>query len=100
MNFLDLIWLIPLIPAIGFVINGLFGKRLPKSAIGVIAAGAVLLSFILSAGAVFQLLQLDPEHRSHTVKLYEWINAGDVRTTGGPLARFTVDWAYVLDPLS
>jgi NADH-quinone oxidoreductase subunit L len=100
MNFLDLIWLIPLFPAIGFVINGLFGKRLPKTAIGVIAAGAVLLSFIVSAGAVFQLLQLEPEHRSHTVKLYEWINAGDVRTTGGPLARFTIDWAYLLDPLS
>ncbi len=26
MNFLDLIWLIPLFPAAGFVINGLFGK--------------------------------------------------------------------------
>jgi NADH-quinone oxidoreductase subunit L len=100
MNFLDLIWLIPLFPAIGFVINGLFGKRLPKTAIGVIAAGAVLLSFIFSAGAVLQLIQLEPEHRSHTVKLYEWINAGAVRTAEGPLARFTVDWAYLLDPLS
>src|SRR5262245_13031966 len=100
MNFLDLIWLIPLFPAIGFVINGLIGKRLPKTAVGVIAAGAVLLSFILSAGAVYQLLQLEPEQRSHTVKLYEWINAGDVRTAEGPLSRFTVDWAFLLDPLS
>src|SRR5262245_28162770 len=100
MNFLDLIWLIPLLPAIGFVINGLIGKRLPKTAIAVIACGVVLLSFIISAGAVFQLLQLDPEHRSHTVTLYKWINAGQVRTSEGPLARFTVDWAFLLDPLS
>jgi NADH-quinone oxidoreductase subunit L len=100
MNFLDLIWLIPLFPAIGFVINGLFGKRLSKTAIGVIASGAVLLSFIVSAGAVFQLLQLEPHDRSHTVTLYEWINAGDLRTTEGALARFKVDWAYLLDPLS
>jgi NADH-quinone oxidoreductase subunit L len=100
MNFLDLIWLIPLFPAIGFVINGLFGKRLPKTAVGVIAAGAVLISFIVSAGAVYQLLQLAPEQRSHTVKLYEWINAGPARTAEGPLARFSVDWAFVLDPLS
>src|SRR2546425_959309 len=84
MNFLDLIWLIPLFPAIGFVVNGVIGKRVPKTVVGVIASGAVLLSFIFSAGAVFQLLQLDPEHRSHTVKLYEWINAGAVRTTAGP----------------
>ena len=52
MNFLDLIWLIPLFPAVGFVINGLFGKRMPKTAVGVIASGAVLLSFIFAAGAV------------------------------------------------
>src|SRR5215510_5704872 len=89
MNFLALIWLIPLFPAIGFVINGLLGKRLPKTAIGVIAAGAV-----------FQLLQLDPAQRSHTVKLYEWINAGPAHTSEGTLARFSVDWAFLLDPLS
>src|SRR5215469_15264834 len=100
MNFLDLIWLIPLFPAAGFVINGLIGKRIPKTAVGVIAAGMVLLSFIFSAGAVFQLLQLDPEHRTHIVKLYEWINAGAAHTSEGPLARFTVDWAFLLDPLS
>jgi NADH-quinone oxidoreductase subunit L len=100
MNFLDLIWLIPLFPAAGFVINGLIGKRIPKTAVGVIASGAVLLSFIFSAGAVYQLLQLAPEARSHTVKLYEWINAGAVPTTEGPLARFSVDWSFLLDPLS
>jgi len=100
MNFLDLIWLIPLFPAIGFVINGLIGKRLPKTAIGLIACTAVLISFLLSAGAVVQLLGLDPGHRSHTVKLYEWINAGPAHTRGGPAAQFTVDWAFLLDPLS
>jgi NADH-quinone oxidoreductase subunit L len=100
MNFLDLIWLIPLFPAIGFVINGLIGKRLPKTAVGVIAVGAVLLSFLVSAGAVYQLLQLEPEQRSHTVRLYEWINAGALRTTEGPVGQFKVDWAFLLDPLS
>src|SRR5215510_4355846 len=100
MNFLDLIWLIPLFPAVGFVINGLFGKRLPKTAVGVIASGAVLISFIFSAAAVFQLLQLGPEERSHTVKLYQWINAGPARTAEGPLANFSIDWAFLLDPLS
>ena len=35
MNFLDLIWLIPLFPVAGFIINGLFGKRMPKAAVGV-----------------------------------------------------------------
>jgi NADH-quinone oxidoreductase subunit L len=100
MNFLDLIWIIPLFPAAGFVINGLFGKRMPKSVVGVIACTAVLLSFIVAAGAVFQLAQLDEHHRSHTVKLYEWIDAGPAKVRSGEAARFTVDWAYLLDPLS
>src|SRR5690349_10058767 len=100
MNFLDLIWLIPLFPAAGFVINGLIGKRISKTAVGVIASGTVLLSFIFSAGAVFQLLQLETAHRSHVVKLYEWINVGAVHTSEGPLARFTIDWGFLLDPLS
>src|SRR5437868_14198736 len=100
MNFLDLIWLIPLFPDAGFVINGLFGKRMSKTMVGLIACTAVLISFIVAAGAVLQLLQLDPAHRSHTVKLYEWINAGPAHTSEGPLARFQVDWGFLLDPLS
>src|SRR6266568_5094794 len=100
MNFLDLIWLIPLFPAAGFVINGLFGKRMPKTMVGVIACGLVFISFIFSAGAVYQLLQLDSAHRSHTVRLYEWINAGPAHTSEGPLANFRVDWGFLLDPLS
>ena len=55
MNFLDLIWLIPLFPAAGFVVNGLIGKKISKTAVGAIASGSVLISFLLSVGAVFQL---------------------------------------------
>ena len=100
MDFLNLIWLIPLFPAAGFVINGLFGKRLSKTVVGVIACGAVLISFIFAAGAVYQLIQLEGEQRSHTVKLYEWFNAGPAHIKSGEVSRFSVDWAFLLDPLS
>jgi NADH-quinone oxidoreductase subunit L len=53
MNFLDLIWIIPLFPLVGFAINGLFGKRMPKSVVAFIACGAVLLAFIFAVGAVY-----------------------------------------------
>src|SRR5882672_12072675 len=89
MNFLDLIWLIPLFPAAGFVINGLLGKRMSKTAVGVIGCGVVLISFIFSAGAVYQLLQLDAEHRSHTLTLYRWINGGLAHTRSGGVADFS-----------
>ena len=58
MNFLDLIWLIPLFPAAGFVINGLFGKRMSKTMVNLFAIGSVALSFawvvktLLGLGAI------------------------------------------------
>jgi NADH-quinone oxidoreductase subunit L len=100
MNFLDLIWLIPLFPAAGFVINGLLGKRMPKPAVATIAAGAVLISLIFSVGAVYQLSQLPVESRSHNVSLYRWIDAGPAHTMSGEVERFAVDWGFLLDPLS
>jgi NADH-quinone oxidoreductase subunit L len=38
------LWLIPFFPLIGFALNGLFGKRLGKGAVSVIALGSVLYS--------------------------------------------------------
>src|SRR6058998_3172454 len=100
MNFLDLIWLIPLFPAAGFVINGLLGKRMSKSAVGAIACVAVLLSLVFAAIAVFQLAQLDEHGRSYSKVLYQWIDAGPAHVRSGEAARFTVDWGFLLDPLS
>jgi NADH-quinone oxidoreductase subunit L len=108
MNFLDKIWLIPLFPAAGFVINGLFGKKLPKALVGSLAAGLVLLSFVFAAGAVSELAQREPEHRSHTVNVYEWINTSAGLSAAPEAADSTekvpsglvVQWGFLLDPLS
>ena len=47
-NILQLVWLIPVLPLIGFLINGLFRKQLSKSFVGIIGSGVVLSSFVLS----------------------------------------------------
>jgi len=44
----QLVWLVPVLPLIGFLINGLFRRSLPKSLVGIIGSGTVLISFILS----------------------------------------------------
>jgi NADH-quinone oxidoreductase subunit L len=100
MNFLDLIWLIPLFPAAGFAINGLFGKRFPKAVVNLVACGSALLSFVFALGAVVQLVGLEEHSRSHTVTVFEWINAGLAHTSAGELTRFRIDWGFLLDPLS
>lgn len=42
------IWLIPLLPLVGFFINGIGRNRFSKNVIAIIGSGAVLVSFILS----------------------------------------------------
>ena len=42
------VWLVPVLPLVGFLINGLFRNFLPKSLVGIIGSGTVLISFILS----------------------------------------------------
>ncbi|WP_321472829.1 NADH-quinone oxidoreductase subunit L [uncultured Paludibaculum sp.] len=86
MNFLDLIWLIPILPLCGAAIMLFWGRYLSKAAIRIISPGAVLLSLILSVGAVLQLSAL-PE-RVHQVILFQWL----------PLLH--ADMGYMLDSLS
>lgn len=50
-----LVYLVPLFPLIGFLINGLGRKSLSKSAIGVIGSGAILASFITSLVLFFEV---------------------------------------------
>ena len=100
MDFLKLIWVIPLFPAAGAVINGLLGKRLPKRLIDIVACGLVGLAFIFALGAVNQLVHL-PEHDRHfEVELFTWIPAGMGELRSGGLAPFLIQWGFQLDPLS
>ena len=67
MNLLDAIWLIPLFPLAGAALMLVAGKRLSQTVISVLCPGTVLLSFLLSAGAVevaggFPCAHV-PEHR-------------------------------------
>ncbi len=54
-NVLQLVYLIPLFPLIGFLINGLGRKHLSKGVIGIIGSGTVLVSFLISVWVFFQV---------------------------------------------
>ncbi len=54
-NILELVWLIPLLPLMGFIINGLGRKSLSKSLSGIIGSGVILVSFIISVLVFLQV---------------------------------------------
>jgi NADH-quinone oxidoreductase subunit L len=71
------LWLIPLLPLAGFLLNGLFGRRFSKAVINAIAVGSVLLSFLwvvksLSALGAFSG-GLEETHVEH---YFTWIQSG------------------------
>src|SRR5579883_3222194 len=67
------LWLIPIFPFAGFLINGLFGRRLSKPLINLFAVGSVALSF---AWAVSVLLRLSPLETKYIEHYYTWIQSG------------------------
>jgi NADH-quinone oxidoreductase subunit L len=82
------LWLIPLLPFTGFLLNGLLGRRLPKAIVTSIALVAPLASlvFVLNASRLaFQSGSLP-----HVETFGDWINAGTLH----------VDFSFVLDQLS
>jgi len=87
---LNSLWLVPIWPLLGFLINGFFGRRIGKGTVGVIACGSVGLSLLASLVAVVELLALPHEARRVTQILAPWIGAGN----------FQADWGLLLDPLS
>src|SRR5438034_7271768 len=98
--FLDRLWLISLFPLASAALMLFFSKRLPNTGVSVLCVGSVGLSFVYAAGAVFQLLATEPEHRVAQQILFEWLTPGPMQMTGGQAIPFVADWGFLLDPLS
>ena len=89
------LWLIPLLPLAGFILNGILGGALirrtqgpGKAIVATLAIGTVVASLILALVAYTSSLHA-PEHRLETEAI-SWISVG----------TFNVPFSLVLDPLS
>jgi NADH-quinone oxidoreductase subunit L len=69
------LWLIPIFPLAGFLINGLAGRRLPKAVINVVAIGSVLLSFAWVLKVLLTAGSLETAVVEH---YYTWIQSGPI----------------------
>jgi NADH-quinone oxidoreductase subunit L len=87
---MDYVWLIPLLPLIGFLINGLVGKSLPKRWVGTIGSATVALSFLITLKIFLEFIKLPVDARSMEKVVYTWIASGP----------FKVSVAFLIDPLS
>jgi NADH-quinone oxidoreductase subunit L len=81
-------WLIPILPLVGALINGLLGKRFSKAAVAAVALIATAASFIVACVQAAILLQSG--HPALEQSYGTWIRAGN----------FSVDYGIYLDHLS
>ncbi len=87
---LNVFWLIPLLPLLGFLINGLGLKWMPRKLAGYLACTVVGAAFLVALGAFFELRSLPVAERSVTHVLFPWIMSGSLH----------VNVAFLWDPLS
>ena len=87
-NFSQIVWLVPLFPLIGFLINGLFWKRMPKTLGGIIGCLAILASFCISVGIFFEVKSLTAP--IPPVVLFEFLHSGNLN----------IPFAFQVDALS
>jgi len=84
------LYLIPLFPLIGFILNGLFIGKLGKRAVSLIGCGSVLLSFVVGLKYFFELLGTPDNARFIEQILFTWIPSGSLN----------VNISFLFDPLS
>ncbi|MCU0423640.1 MAG: NADH-quinone oxidoreductase subunit L [Bacteroidia bacterium] len=78
--------LIPLFPLIGFMVNGVFGKYLPKQITGWLASLAILGSFICAA---YLFLNMN-KGSNINIDMFEWIS----------FAHIQIGFGFLIDPLT
>jgi NADH-quinone oxidoreductase subunit L len=87
---LDNLVLIPLIPFLGFLLNGLFGERAGKGFVSAIGVSTSFLSAILTTLAAVQYAGMGAHGAPHVDVVYQWFSSGGIGA----------DFAFQLDPLS
>jgi len=87
-TFINLAWLVPVFPLLGFLIIGFSGKGLKHNMAGIIGSSSVLLSFLFSATLFFVMKSSGQE--SVTITLFNWIAIGSMN----------IPFAFLIDHLS
>ena len=97
---MKILWLIPLLPAAGAAVNGLFGIRwFSRTLAAMVGCASMAGALGLSTWAFGDLLARPAGARVYDVVLGTWIPPIPLATASG-IGTLTVPWSLRLDPLS
>ena len=78
---LDKLWLIPLLPFLGFLLNGLIGKRAGRTFVTIVGPLVSLLAAITGTVAAFQYHAHHPHGERYVNVVYDWFSSGGIGTS-------------------
>jgi len=82
----DYVWLIPLLPLVGFLVLLFGGQRLKEPWPGIIGTLTVAGSFLVTLAVFFDLQSMPAEERTVVDVLYTWLPVGGLHVDVGTLA--------------
>lgn len=85
-NTLQIVWLIPFLPLLGFLVTGLGRKQLSKAMISVIGCGTILASLVMSIWVFIQV----KGGNTHVAEYFNFISVG----------KLHIPFAFQVDQLS
>ena len=88
MNAIQLIYLVPLLPLIGCLINGLCRNILSKTLVGVIGSGVIFISFCISV-LIFMAVSKEG-FTAQTIQYFDFIN----------IAKLHISFEFQVDQLT
>ncbi|MDI3320969.1 NADH-quinone oxidoreductase subunit L [Pinibacter soli] len=86
----EVLFLIPALPLMGFLILSLAGRHLSKQVIAVVGAGVVCIAAIVTIWLGINFLQAPPENGAYTETLWRWMS----------VANFNCSFSFRIDALS
>lgn len=92
------VWIIPLLPLLGVLINTFFGAALPRKTAAWLAAALVGIGAALSLGIIWEIRNI-PDFHGQTITIYRWLTTGAEGGTG-VTQLFNVNIAFYVDQLS
>jgi NADH-quinone oxidoreductase subunit L len=73
----NLLFLVFLLPLLGFVTLAVSRGRMPTAVAGAIGVGSVGMAALISAGIIVQFLLNPPEGGAYTQAMWQWMSVGD-----------------------
>jgi NADH-quinone oxidoreductase subunit L len=78
---LDKLWIIPVLPLLGFLLLAFFGQRMTRPAIALIGAGSVGISALVTILTGIGFLSGLPGHNEVNQQLWTWINTSGLEVS-------------------